>query len=449
MRVYIVTDSSVYEKRAELVRDFYAEQGLRTTLIVSDFNHMAKRKLSADEKKTDRIYIDAKTYDKNISPKRLYYHYDFAKKVYKLLKRMVDADIEEGVAEPSDGRTKNSFNASERDKGKEDFRKRGANKALLYMLIPGNSLAETGARLKKETGCRLVTDIIDLWPESLPVKKIEGLPPIRFWKGIRDKSLKAADHIVTECELYKRILRLKDAKTSVIYWPKQEKVELLEKGSKQMCFADRTGTEELKGQKKKDAGAEKVCENSTDEISIAYIGSINNIIDIPEIISVLEAVNKRRRVSLCVIGDGESREEFLKALTDAGISFIYHGAVYDEAKKQELLQACEWGLNIMKPTVRVGLTMKSTDYLANGLKLINSIEGDTRELVDKYGLGVNICEYAAKKTDGSYYSDSWEAAAERIASYKGADREYIHEFFKANFSVEAMYNKMREIAPYV
>ena len=409
MRVYIVTDSSVYEKRAELVRDFYAEQGLRTTLIVSDFNHMAKRKLSADEKKTDRIYIDAKTYDKNISPKRLYYHHDFAKKAYELLKRMIDADIEERAAGTGDGKTENGFNASERDKSEEGLKERGAGTALLYVLIPGNSLAETGARLKKETGCRLITDIIDLWPESLPVKKIEGTPPIQLWKSIRDKSLKYADHIVTECELYKRILRLEDAKTSVIYWPKQEKVELLNKGSR------------------------TVCSNSIDEISIAYIGSINNIIDIPEIISVLKAVNKRRRVRLCVIGDGESRDEFLNALTDAGISFIYHGAVYDEARKQELLQACEWGLNIMKPTVRVGLTMKSIDYLANGLKLINSIEGDTREFVDKYGLGVNICE----------------EVAEKIASYKGADREYIHGFFKANFSVEAMHNKMREIAPYV
>lgn len=433
MRVYIVTDSSVYEKRAELVRDFYTEQGLSTTLIVSDFNHMAKRKLSADEKKPDRIYIDTKAYDKNISLERLYYHHDFAKKAYKLLKRMIDADIEESVAGLGDEKTENGFNASDTDKNKESFKEPGASTALLYVLIPGNSLAETGARLKKETGCRLITDIIDLWPESLPVKKIEGTPPIQLWKSIRDKSLKYADHIVTECELYKRLLRLEDAKTSVIYWPKQEKVELLEKGSRTECFADRTGAEDSDGQRKKDAGAEKVCENYTDEISIAYIGSINNIIDIPEIISVLKAVNKRRRVRLCVIGDGESRDEFLKALSDAGISFIYHGAVYDEARKQELLQACEWGLNIMKPTVKVGLTMKSIDYLANGLKLINSIEGDTREFVDKYGLGVNICE----------------EAAEKIASYEGADREHIHEFFKANFSVEAMYNKMREIAPYV
>lgn len=418
MRVYIVTDSSIYEKRAELVRNFYAEQGLRTTLIVSDFNHMAKRKLSADEKRSDRIYIDTKTYQKNISLKRLYYHHDFAKKAYKLLKDEIIADIEE-------------------------------NNVLLYVLIPGNSLAETGARLKKETGCRLITDIIDLWPESLPVKKIEGLLPIQLWKSIRDKSLNAADHIVTECELYKRILRPEEAKTSVIYWPKQEKVELLEKDRSRFGSGSRRKAENSESPKNRNtsgnaaepevadrktaAGIEKVCGNSIEEISIAYIGSINNIIDIPRIISVLKAINKRRRVKLCVVGNGESKEEFLKALGDAEISFIYHGAVYDEAKKQELLQACEWGLNIMKPSVKVGLTMKSIDYLANGLKLINSIEGDTWEFVDKYRLGVNICE----------------EAAEKIVSYKGADREHIHEFFKTNFSVEAMYSKMREIELYV
>ncbi len=379
MRVYIVTDSSVYEKRAELVRDFYAENGCKTMLIVSDFDHMKKRKLSETEKRSDRIYIDTRIYKKNLSVKRLYYHHDFAKKTYELIKNKILADEE--------------------------------NDVLLYILIPGNSLAKAGARLKKETDCRLITDIIDLWPESLPVRKIEGMLPIHLWKGIRDKSLKTADHIVTECEFYKRILRLEDDRTSVIYWPKQEIVELLDNGGMQACSGSAEG------------------------INIAYIGSVNNIIDIPKITSLLTAINKRRSVRLCVIGDGESREVFLKALGDAKISFTYHGAVYDEAKKQKLLQTCEWGLNIMKPTVKVGLTMKSIDYLANGLKLINSIEGDTWEFVDKYRFGVNIGEYTA---------DSTEAAAEKIVSYRGASREAIHEFFKANFSVEAMYSRMRE-----
>ena len=431
MNIYVVTDSSSYEKRAELIRDFYKKKGHEATLIVPDFNHMTKRRLSDGEKKSDRIYIDTGEYKKNISLKRLYYHHAFAKKAYKLLRGMLDADIEESAAG-------------------------------LYVLIPGNSLLAMGARLKRETGCRLIADIIDLWPESLPISGIGHTLPVRMWKSLRDKSLSQTDYIITECALYKEILGLDDKKTSVIYWPKQEKIELIKKGKAAEYTDGRTEAGASEGHeitkaaandttelslkdKKTDAGIEKTLENSSKEISIAYIGSINNIIDIPVIISVLKAVNKRRHVRLSVIGDGERKDAFLRELEEAGISFIYHGAVYDERKKQGLLQENEWGLNIMKPTVRVGLTMKSIDYLANGLKLINSIDGDTRELVDKYGLGVNISEYAAKKTDGSDYSDNWEAAAERIASYNGADRDKIHEFFMENFSVEAMHRRMREI----
>ena len=84
MNIYVVTDSSSYEKRAELIRDFYKKKGHEATLIVPDFNHMTKRRLSDGEKKSDRIYIDTGEYKKNISLKRLYYHHAFAKKAYKL-----------------------------------------------------------------------------------------------------------------------------------------------------------------------------------------------------------------------------------------------------------------------------------------------------------------------------------------------------------------------------
>ena len=151
--------------------------------------------------------------------------------------------------------------------------------------------------------------------------------------------------------------------------------------------------------------------------------------------------------------DGESREIFLSSAAAAGIETHYHGAIFDEAKKQSILQSCEWGINIMKQGVKVGLTMKSVEYMANGLKLINNIPGDTRELVESISIGVNVRAESDEKSDcgivGSgrsnneaaamlYRKQALQEAAEKICSFEGADRKTIHGLFEEKFSMEAM-----------
>lgn len=54
------------------------------------------------------------------------------------------------------------------------------------------------------------------------------------------------------------------------------------------------------------------------------------------------------------------------------------------------MRRCHYGLNIMKEDVRVGLTMKSVEYFAAGLPLINNIKGDTWDFVEMEEVGVNF-----------------------------------------------------------
>ena len=414
MSIYIVTDSSTYEKRAELVYRYCTEHGYDAVLIGTAFDHRAKKKR---EEASGRIYIDAGGYKKNISIERLWYHHKFAKMAHRLLRSMIEekqaacgSEVKSGSKAGADGIHDGIINAENAD--------------MLYILLPGNSLAGVGARLKKEYGCRLIFDIIDLWPESLPIGGAWRTLPVKYWKRLRDDYLKIADHIVTECGLYRELLGLCTDKTSIMYWPKQENVKLSD-------------------------GSADAANNS---IHIAYLGSINNIIDIQLITELLSYVNKKRHVILNVIGDGESREIFLSSAAAAGIEAHYHGAIFDEAKKQRILQSCEWGINIMKPGVKVGLTMKSVEYMANGLKLINNIPGDTWELVESISIGVNVRAESDEKSDcgiGSgrsnhkasfvpYRKQALQEAAEKICSFEGADRKTIHGLFEEKFSVEAM-----------
>ena len=148
MKVVIVTNSSSYEPRAEKTGAFLEKNGHQVLWIETDFLHREKRKGRLPKK--DHVYLDTISYKKNLSVRRLYSQYDFARKAERFL--------------------------------------RGQEIDLLYVMIPANSLARAAARIKKMSHAKLVFDIIDLWPESLPVKGLERFWPVQYWRRLRRSS---------------------------------------------------------------------------------------------------------------------------------------------------------------------------------------------------------------------------------------------------------------------
>lgn len=372
----IVTNSSNYEPRAEKVGHFLQEQGIQVTWIQTDFNHREKKRMRRQEE--DHVYIATVPYKKNMSVRRMYSQYDFSRKVYKLLK--------------------------DRSMG------------LLYVMIPANSLTPAAAKLKRRRGAKLVLDIIDLWPESLPVRGLEKFWPVQRWRRLRDDHLSAADLVMTECRLYQELLSMDRnpaiRKRAVMYWPKEK-----EPGKEPGFVPDR------------------------DRLHIGYLGSINHIIDMDAIGDILGRVNEKVPVVLHVIGDGENRQTFLRKLKDQGIDTEYYGAVYDEEIKGQILEKCSFGINMMKDTVRVGLTMKSIDYFCYGVPLINNIQGDTWELVEQYGIGVNC-----PREDGGRCAEKILEMGESIQEKRGLMRKLYRELFTGQAMEEVL---RREVLPLI
>jgi len=329
MRAVVVTHSSTYESRAEAAGEFFQQKGCETTWICSDFDHL--RKKTVKREKDHHVYLHMRPYASNLSVRRLLSIRDFSLEVEKYL---------------------------------EDLYAAGKGPDLLYVLIPANTLAAAAGRLHAKYGVRVIFDLIDLWPESLPLKRVASLPPVVYWRNLRDDNLDAADMICTECAMYQRELHLNPEKSRTLYW-----------------FKDSASPQ--------NAGCQEVADESG-TLGIAYMGAVNHIIDIPLIVSILLAVNSRTKVCLHVIGEGDRKAGFVKALCEAGIPFADHGAVYAEREKAAILSGCRFGINVMKESVHVGLTMKSIDYLSFGLPLINTIGGDTWDFVEKCGIGVNV-----------------------------------------------------------
>jgi len=230
-------------------------------------------------------------------------------------------------------------------------------------MLPPNSLTKFAAKYKnKNKNVRLVFDLIDLWPETMPVGKVKNLPPFTFWKSLRDKYLQYADEVITECDLYQSVLKdtLSRTKAQTIYLAKAE--------------------EKIKYDPKL----------AINEINLCYLGSINNIIDIAKIKRLVEEAHKIKQTTLHVIGDGENRDTLIEQIESTGAKVEYHGKIYDTQEKQKIFNICHFGLNIMKESVCVGLTMKSIDYFQAGLPILNTIKADTSQIVNDHSIGFNI-----------------------------------------------------------
>lgn len=234
---------------------------------------------------------------------------------------------------------------------------------LIWAIVPPNSLVKACAAYKRtHPETKIVLDINDLWPESFPLAGFKKLPPFQLWRSLRDNYLSAADYIVTECELFRKKLSLQQSDhAATIYFCKPEEA----------------------------AGLDRTPRLSENRFSVCYLGSMNHIIDIDAIVAILSSMKCLRPVRLHLIGAGESKQQLISSVKKAGVQVVDYGSVYDASEKQCIFNQCQFGLNVMKSTVCVGLTMKSIDYLAGGLPLINTIPGDTWDLIDQYGFGLN------------------------------------------------------------
>lgn len=337
LNICIVNCFDTYEQRVDLLTETLKGYGHNVVVLASDYRHIDKCKRT--EAKEGYIFFNAQPYKKNLSIKRMKSHMSLSKKISDYIEKKID-----------------SFD-------------------LIYALIPPNSVVKDLCLLKREhPEIIIIFDLIDLWPETMPVGKMKNMPPFTYWRNLRDKHLNAADLVVTECELYRKKLScvLKDIKTVTLYLARK--------------YDEYIPALHLPDEK----------------ISLCYLGSINNIIDINAIESVVRRFQKIKPIELHIIGDGENRENLISRMKSIGADVIYHGKIYDRKEKQYIFDGCHFGLNIMKSSVCVGLTMKSIDYFEFGLPIINNIKGDTWDIVESANIGFNWDEGADMKIFSEY-----------------------------------------------
>lgn len=347
------------EMRVEPIRDVLNEMGYKTIYISSDYHHALKKYVKLDDSITP---IHVISYKKNLSINRLLSHWDFSKQVYRFL-----------CQEKPD---------------------------LIYVKFPPNTLVKVVYRYRKLYNCKIILDLFDLWPESLPIShKIKMLlyPLLNIWAKYRDKYISCADLVLTECEMYKKVLGKKlPENTSVLYLTKED--------------IDYKFTP---------------CENG--KIRLCFLGGINNLININLIGKVVNNFIKQGySVSLDIIGDGSKRNELIQIAESEGCEVSFHGIIYDEVKKNEILSQCDLGLNLVKNCVKIALSIKSIEYFRAGLGIINNVPFDSENIIAENFAGINV-------------SKGLSIDIKQIEIMKKNAR-YVYDNF---FSIETCKNNMR------
>lgn len=269
---------------------------------------------------------------------------------------------------------------------------------LIYCMFPPNSLVKRMAQYKSHHNVKLIFDCYDMWPESFPYKSKLLRFPFMKWRNLRDKYIEEADLVICVSYFAQNVLKEKfhDLRSEILF-------PYVEVGK-----------------------AIKYNSDISNKIIFCYLGNINHITDIQLGIALLTALQQKKQVELHIIGAGNNLEQFVKPLTECGVSVITHGVIYDMSEKKQIYSLCNFALNIPRKEIQSSMSLKSIEYIGVGLPIINSGVGDTSEIIEKYGIGINISQ------DESSVDCILALTADQLADMHLACGKAYHETFSFN-----------------
>ena len=313
------------------------------TYITTDFVHRTKSYRNGIQDTDDIVYIHVPSYKKNISAKRLWSHIVFAVKLLRYL-----------------------------------FSLR-AKPYSVYCTMPTSTSAWVAGRYCKRNNIKFVIDVIDLWPDSLlPLTSLKKLLSILTlpWKWITVNAYKKADVIIGESKKY--------AGVAAAYNPDATVYPLY-------LGVDPEKTETLIRTSKLDI------HKPYDELWIAYGGSLGVSYDFKTLVSSVATLNGKYKYKLLFIGDGVSRTHVESLINQYNVIAKITGYV-SYADMLKYLSLCDIAINIFKKDTKVIHSYKFNDYVATNCFILNSLKGETSELIDKYQVGLNF-DYAGNPLD--------------------------------------------------
>jgi len=246
-------------------------------------------------------------------------------------------------------------------------------------------------RLRESFGCRVVTDVMDAWPDTL----LQAFPAGSRWLGRRllqpygrmlGRACTASDACAAQSVSFARYAR--------------------KYGSKEEPFVCYLGAEGLPGD-------DRIGEDGESKVlRFLYLGSMGRSYDLETLIGATRhLLADGVPCELHLAGEGEKLSRLKeRAGRFLGRGIEFHGFLSGEALAG-LKSRCDVGIVPMFPASGVAVPYKAAEYLAAGLCVVNSLPGELRDMLE------------ARHCGSFYEAGNQTSLAEEMGGYAGRNPE--------------------------
>lgn len=331
-RLHVIRESEILPSdrknqrlwRSGYIADLASKNGFEVYWWTKSFDHYNKRQRSTKNKYFKDIKIKTLkglSYKKNLSVMRLFSEFFWSFYLFFILAK----DIKKGD--------------------------------LIFCSMPTITSTFTAAAISHLFNVRLIIDLRDQWPEIFKDTKMGksfiGKPFILILELLLGYSINRAHKIYSVNENYHGWLSRKyNKKIQVEFLPMAYPVDI------------------ISGQKTSNLTFYK---DHEDACKIVFAGSLNSMMDIDWLISV---INKFNNYYLIIAGDGENKEEWIKKLSFSStkVKFVGH---LDQFELSRLMLEADVGIApYQKIQNFLGhVPNKIPEYLAHNLKIIGTLSG--------------------------------------------------------------------------
>lgn len=354
-------------------------------VLTTDFNHSKKRYYEAREAENDKqTLLHVPSYKTNLSIARIWSHLVFAWRVRSYLNAMKEKPI------------------------------------AVYCTMPTTSSAYVCARYCKKHGIKFIIDVIDLWPDSL-LPLVKGQKVIKAllwpWSYLTRFAYKSADVIMGESVKYANEAKKFNKKAEVYPVYLGVDMHIINKVKE---------------------GKPVLLEKPEDEVWIAYSGALGVSYDFRTLLEAVKNIHGRYKYKLWFVGDGVKRGEIESLINEYGLNAEITGFLPYE-QLLGYLSYCDIAINIFRNNTKVVYSYKFNDYVAMDCFVLNSLEGETAQMVDEYRIGRNfnfsdqplsaVLEDTLKSWDDYC---KWNVNCKRLVEEK-LDKEKIYSVVKEIF----------------
>jgi len=315
-------------QRYWLMAKAFVRAGHSVVYWTSDFSHATKAKRvtgceTLSEQGIRVVMVPTRPYRKNVCLARILSHRAYAKAWEKLA---------------------------------QDEIAHGSKPDVLIASMPPLSTCSVALNLKTLTGCKLIFDVQDAWPETflrLFPTWLKGLGNLLLspMRQMAHVAYQGADLVTGVCDRYETLVKSYGAQAYYRAYLGIEKGETKVEGQGQ----DR-------------------------RIRLVYVGNLGASYDLETVVEGVTRLNQRGVcATLDIAGFGGT-----VACHDA---VRFHGLLKED-DLNTLLAQCDIGIIPMNVDSFVGLPNKLAEYAAAGLRIVSSLCGETEALLSKYACGV-------------------------------------------------------------